>query len=329
MNITIQFANNISMKKLFLMRNPETFQGEEYINTDKNYFEGWYFKNTNSQNGISFIPGININEEERKAFIQVITNDSSYFVNYNIDNFEFSFEPFYIKIGSNFFSKDSIHINIKDNDQNLIVYGDIKYSNSRNIGTNILNPNIMGPFSYVPFMECNHAILSMKTRADGVININNNKIKFDNGIGYMEKDWGCSFPKSYIWCQGNDFQNSNASFMISIADIPFKVFNFRGIICDLIIDDKEFKFTTYNNSKLIKYDVDDKSLDIVLKRGEYSLNIESKYITGLKLFAPVKGKMEKDIFESISALISVTLKKDNVVIFSATSKNCGLEIVYE
>ena len=317
------------MNKLFLIKNPELFQGEKIIKTNNNYFEGWYFKNTNNKKGISFIPGININEQEKKAFIQIITNDSSYFVNYNIEDFKHSATPFYIKIGDNFFSKNKIHIDIKDKTQNLIVFGDIRYSDSQNISTNFLNPNIMGPFSYIPFMECNHAILNMKTTANGLININNDKIKFENSIGYMEKDWGSSFPKSYIWCQGNNFKKSNTSFMISIADIPFKNFHFNGIICDLIINNKEFKFTTYNNAKLVEYYVDNNFLNIILKKGKYYLNINSKYNTGAKLFAPVNGKMEKDIFESISATISVTLKKDNTVIFSDTSTNCGLEIVYE
>ena len=316
------------MNKLFLIKNPELFQGEKRKKSN-NYFEGWYFKNTNNKKGISFIPGININEQEKKAFIQIITNDSSYFVNYNIEDFKHSATPFYIKIGDNFFSKNKIHIDIKDKTQNLIVFGDIRYSDSQNISTNFLNPNIMGPFSYIPFMECNHAILNMKTTANGLININNDKIKFENSIGYMEKDWGSSFPKSYIWCQGNNFKKSNTSFMISIADIPFKNFHFNGIICDLIINNKEFKFTTYNNAKLVEYYVDNNFLNIILKKGHYYLNINSKCNTGAKLFAPVKGKMEKDIFESISATISVTLKKDNMVIFSDTSTNCGLEIVYE
>ena len=39
--------------------------------------------------------------------------------------------------------------------------------------------------------------------------------------------------------------------------------------------------------------------------------------------------MSKEIFESISSLITVTLKKDNTIIFSDTSTNCGLEIVQE
>lgn len=315
------------MNKLFLIRNPEMFQGKKYINTNQEYFEGWYFKNTNIKNSISFIPGINVNKDEKKAFVQVITNDFSGCVNYSIDDFEFRFRPFFIRIGNNLFSKNDIHVDIKDDAQNLTVFGDIKYSGSENIRTNFLNPNIMGPFSYVPFMECNHAVLNMKTRADGLIYVNNDEMKFDNGIGYMEKDWGCSFPKSYIWCQGNNFQNSNASFMLSIADVPFKAFCFKGIICSLILNSTEFRFATYNNAKLVRYDVNDDFFNIVLKQGAYYLDISSKCITGLKLLAPVKGRMKKDIFESISASISVTLKNNKEVLFSDISTNCGLEIV--
>lgn len=315
------------MNRLFLMQNPELFQGSQYLNKNKDYFEGWYFKNSNGKDTISFIPGINISNKNKQAFIQVITNNSSYFIPYNINEFKYSVSPFYIKIGNNFFSKEKIYIDIKDAEKNISIYGNIKYSNTKNINTNLLNPNIMGPFSYIPFMECNHAILSMKSNTYGSININNTELNFNQGLGYIEKDWGCSFPKSYIWCQGNNFQKSNASFMISIADIPFKLFNFRGIICVLIIDDKEFKFTTYNNSKIIKYDINNNLINITLKQGNYSLILESEYNIGHKLSAPVRGKMEKDILESISSSITITLKKGNELIFSDISNNCGLEIV--
>lgn len=317
------------MNRLFLMRNPELFQGEKYLNTNKNYFEGWYFKNIGNEDAISFIPGININDKSKKSFVQIITNDLSYFVDYNIEDFKFSVNPFYIKIGENTFSKDGININIKDDKQNLSIYGSIKYSNNKNISTELLNPNIMGPFSYVPNMECNHAILAMKNNINGLVNINNKEINFNNNFGYIEKDWGYSFPKSYIWCQANNFEKSNASFMCSVADIVHKLFNFRGIICDLIIDDKEYKFTTYNNAKLIKYEVDNNSINITFKRGKYELSIKSEYNIGNKLSAPVKGTMERSIFESISSTIAIELKRKGDIIFSDMSKNCGLEVAIQ
>lgn len=315
------------MKKLFLMQNPELFQGIKYLNTPKNYFEGWYFKNTCKNSGISFIPGINISHKNPKSFIQVITNNSSYFIDYDIKDFGFCHNPFSINIGNNYFSKEGIKIDIKDKKQQININGEIRYINNVNIKTNLFNPNIMGPFSYIPFMECNHCILSMKNQVYGHININGNKLIFNNGIGYIEKDWGYSFPKSYVWCQGNNFKDSTASFMLSIADIPFKIFNFTGVICVLIIDNIEYKFTTYNNCKIVEYNIIDKSFNITLKKDNYFLNIYSTYDSRHKLFAPVKGMMKKNIFESISSSITVTLKKNNEIIFSNTSNNCGLEIV--
>ena len=315
------------MNRLFLIKNPDLFQGEKNLTKNNDYFEGWYFKNTNKEKGISFIPGINIEQNEPKAFVQVITNNISYFVDYDISKFGFTHEPFTVKVGNNVFSKEGIHIDIKDEAQNLNINGDIKYSNMKNINTSFMKPNIMGPFSYIPFMECNHAILSMQNNANGSININNNVIKFEDDMAYIEKDWGCSFPKTYIWCQGNNFQKSNSSFMLSIADVPFKMFKFKGVICVLMTGDKEYKFTTYNNARLVECDINDNSLNITLKKGELVLNVKSTYDKGLKLSAPVKGKMEKDIFESIVATITVTLKKEDNIIFSDTSTNCGLEIV--
>lgn len=38
------------------MKNPDLFQGKKFLNRNKQYFEGWYFKNTTNENGISFIP---------------------------------------------------------------------------------------------------------------------------------------------------------------------------------------------------------------------------------------------------------------------------------
>lgn len=251
----------------------------------------------------------------------------SYFVNYNIKDFKFNHKPFCIQIGGNTFSKEGIHINIQDESQNLKIYGNIKYSNSKNIQTNIVVPNIMGPFSYIPFMECNHAIINMKNTINGCININDKMIYFNNSKGYIEKDWGCSFPNSYIWCQGNNFQKTDASFIFSVADIPFKLFTFRGFICVLLINNEEFKFTTYNNAKLVECDIKEDSFNITFKRNLYILNIKSNYSKGLKLAAPVKGKMTKDIFESISSLVTITLKKEKEIIFCGTSSRCGLEIV--
>lgn len=315
------------MKKLRLIKNQELFQGEKFLKKNKNYFEGWYFKQVSSNRQIAFIPGINIQNGVKLAFIQVITRDKSYFVNYSIDEFKYDTKSFNIQIGNNIFSKEGIHIDIRDENNKLTITGDIKYSDDVNIHTSFLSPNIMGFFSYLPFMECNHAVITMKNRVDGFVKINNSKFVFENSDGYIERDWGCSFPKKYMWCQGNSFKNNNASFMLAIALVDLRLFTIRGLICSLIVDDKEYRFATYNNAKVVKYRVNNKRISIVLKKGKYVLNIVAKKNNSSSLLAPVKGGMSKGILESITSDVSVTLKKKDKIIFSDTSMSCGLEIV--
>jgi len=315
------------MKKNITNKNPELFQGEKNLNKNKNYFEGWYFKHISDKLNISFIPGISISKQTKKAFIQIITNNTSYNIDYDVKDFTYSHNPFYIKIGKNYFSKENIHIDINDKSQNLRIYGDIKYTNIKNIKSTKRSPNIMGPFSYISLMECNHAILCMQSTINGIIKINNKTHIYKDSLGYIEKDWGTSFPKKYIWLQGNNFNKENVSFMLSIANIPFKLIKFTGLICVLIIDEKEYRFATYNNTKIIKHEINNNKLNIVLQKNKYLLSITSEYKEGLKLKAPIKGQMSKDIYESISENIKVTLRENNKIIFSDTSKHCGLEIV--
>ena len=313
------------MRKFFLIKNQHTFQGEKLLQKNNVYFEGWYYKNTTEKDSIVFIPGINITSQNKEAFIQVLTSNKSYYLNYSIEDFEYRIEPFYIKIGNNIFTKDNIHIDIKK--KNLRIFGNINYTFIQNIKKSKYSPNIMGPFSYLPFMECNHAIIGMKIKANGILKINNNQLIFKGTPSYIEKDWGYSFPQKYIWCQANNFNKYLSSFMISIAHIPFKIFYFCGLVCSLIVDNVEYRFTTYNNSKIKKFTIQNDCVEILLKKGKLLLHIAIKNYTGQRLIAPIKGKMSKEIIESINAVTTVTLKKKDKTIYSDTSTNCGLEIV--
>ena len=209
----------------------------------------------------------------------------------------------------------------------LDIEGNIHFSNPTSITNNFFAPNIMGPFSYFPFMECNHAVLSMKNNVSGSLHFNGNLINFDDGTAYIEKDWGTSFPKSYIWCQSNEFLAFPANFMLSIATIPLGSFNFTGIISDVSFENKEYKFTTYYGAKLKKYDVNNHSISIEIQQGNKTLSVSSLSENSNFLLVPSKGKMKKEILESISSKINVQIKEKDKIIFSNSGFNSGLEIV--
>lgn len=270
--------------------------------------------------------GINIKDNKKYCFIQVITNDKSYYIKYDFNDFKYNTSPFAIKIGNNFFSKENVYIDIYDKLSGFKIKGNLYYTNMHELKKTTLSPNIMGPFCYIPFMECNHAILSMKHSIHGSLKINDTNIFFNDGYGYIEKDWGTSFPKSYLWCQANNFKNKNCSLFFSIANIPFKLFNFMGFICVLKINNKEYKFTTYNNSAIKKILITKKLVKIVLSRKTYTLIIKGNRKDSLKLLAPINGDMKRNIFESINSNISIILKENNKIIYRDKSNNCGLEI---
>lgn len=248
-------------------------------------------------------------------------------MSYSFQDFSFINSPFSIKIANNSFSLDEINIDINNSFHMLNIEGNIHFSNRTSIASNFFAPNIMGPFSYFPSMECNHAVLSMKSNVSGSLHFNDNLINFDNGVAYIEKDWGTSFPKSYIWCQSNEFLAFPANFMLSIAKIPLGNLNFTGIISDISFENKEYKFTTYYGAKLKKYDVNNNSIFIEIQQGNKTLSVSSLSENSNFLLAPSNGKMNKEILESISSKINVQIKEKDKIIFSNSGFNSGLEIV--
>ena len=316
----LSYINKIKNQELFLSRNK------------KLYFEGWYFKNSflDKDLVISFIPGICKNKNENYCFIQVICNKfNSFFIKYDISKFKYFDNPFKIKIDNNIFSKEKIYIDITY--ENIHIECDLKFSNMIKLKTSIYTPNIMGPFAYLTFLDCNHGIVSLNHNITGEINItNNNNLIINNknlkGNGYIEKDLGISFPKEYYWCHCNDFTATNTSLFIAIADIPFKLFSFTGHIACLLYNNNQYLFTTYNLSKYC-YNLKENTLKIELKKKKYLLKITININNNFKLVSPNKSKMNNIIFESLDSNIKLEFYINNKLVLTDNSNYCSVEVV--
>jgi len=286
-------------------------------NKKKNFFEGWYFKHQKGDSTIAFIPGINIDDKGNKlAFIQVITNTNSYNINYPFSEFLVDKDRLEVVIGNNIFSERGVKLHIESED--ISISGNIKYGELTPI-----KYDIMGPFAAIPCMECNHGVISLYHELNGEIIINNDIINFDGGRGYIEKDWGCSFPKSYLWIQCNDFKDDKCCIMASIADIPFMGLNFKGCVCIVHYKGEEYRFATYNGVRILDYD--NKSL--ILKRGKCKLKIEIESEEPQKLLAPNRGEMSRTIHENTSCPASFKFYINNELLFNQSSNNCSFEYV--
>ncbi|KAB3535760.1 hypothetical protein F8154_05530 [Alkaliphilus pronyensis] len=314
------------LKKLF---NPEIFQGGF---KKKNYFEGWYFKliDENTNNILAIIPGISYESKNEKShgFIQVFLGkeNKTYYISFPTDNFSYSKDTFEISINKNYFSNNKIVLSLKSSD--CAIEGELSFTNIVPFPKSFLNPGIMGPFSFIPFMECYHGIVNIHHNIKGALLINGINTSFDNGYGYIEKDWGTSFPEAYIWLQSNHFAEKDVSVMFSIAKIPWLKRHFIGHISFLRIGDSFYRFATYTGAIVKSINISNNMLEATIKDGKGCLQITAYFSNSSILLAPQNGVMKRDILESITAKVYVKLSdnKGNII-FEGEGANTGLEMV--
>ena len=86
---------------------------------------------------------------------------------------------------------------------------------------------LWGLFSYLSFMECYHGILSMAHSSRELCYGMSSHLISLEGIGYLEKDWGTSFPAAYLWVQCNRFEAPDVRFFSQQQTFLFRNGFFR------------------------------------------------------------------------------------------------------
>ena len=295
-----------------------------------NYFEGWYFKNV-SANGEycwSFIPGISLISGDAHAFVQAIngkTGDTWYF-RYPLESFSFSSTSFFVRIDQNTFSESGCYLDINQNDQ--IFKGEFAFKDNVEYPASLQRPGIMGWYRYAPLMECYHGVVSLHHKVTGHLNHNGSSMNFNDGTGYIEKDWGSSMPSAWVWIQTNHFNTTNTSFMLSVARIPWIGKTFTGFLGFFLHENKVITFATYTGARLIKLENEKNQVKIEIQGKKYRLLVAGQNNSHGSLKAPVLGKMDRVIHESIDGEIEIkVITPEGETLFEGTGKNAGLEMV--
>lgn len=280
------------------------------------YFEGWYFKHQNEGHTVAFIPGVNYEEAGKKsAFVQLITDGAS--CNAAIPFSAFRIFPHgIIRAGDQLFSRMGIKVDLNTPEircKGIIQYGPLLTPKS----------DVMGPFRFVPFMECRHGVISMKHSLKGSLEVNGTKMDFNGGTGYIEKDWGTSFPQSYLWVQCNRFSSPSCSIMVSVADIPLGPSLFQGCICIVNYHGQEYRLATYHGVQILRYD----GTGLILRQREYVLKAEFSDKASQNLFAPKTGSMTRIIRENAACHARFQFYRNDNLLFDLQSEEAGLEYV--
>jgi len=312
------------LNQIHAIWNPECYHG---WGKSKRFFEGWYYKiiSSDQKHALAIIPGIAMDENGKKqAFIQVLDGRNLKASYHKFDAQEFIPKPktHDLQIRKNRFTNDSIELDLPG------LKGSLRFRNRSPWPSSWNSPGIMGPFSFVPFMECYHGILSMDHSIEGNLVHQDKVISFEQGRGYMEKDWGHSFPEGYVWMQSNHFSKTGISIKASIAKIPWIGSSFIGYIAGVLIDGKLFQFTTYNKTQLKQCSVSKKEVVIEMENSSHKLWIRAEREKATPLAAPIAGFMDVRIEESMNAKIHLKLiqKKTGEILLEDTGTSAGIEV---
>ena len=280
------------------------------------YFEGWYLKHQNRQGQIlALIPAFHIDGRGRRTVsLQVISNDEAWWLEYPEAQLRFSRQPFQIQIGPSSFSSQGVTLHIEQD--GLSLHGTLRYGPFA-----ALSSDIMGPFRFFAGMQCSHGVISMGHSLEGTLDLNGEQIDFSNGIGYMETDRGRSFPSRYLWTQCVWDRPERGSLMLAIATIPLPVGGFTGCICSVFYRGREYRLAAYRGVKIEAWS----SSGAVIRQGKYRLEAELLNERRQALRAPVEGRMERTVHESLCAEVRYRFWYGEDLLFQHTDGNASFE----
>ncbi len=308
---------------------PEAFHG-----TGKNnlFFEGWYIKivSADQTQRWAVIPGIfrgqrGSSPDENQAFIQVLDGltGRSWFHKFNTDDFHAATDKFEVKIGNNTFNAFGAYLDLPQ------LRGQVRYTTPLDPWpVTLREPGIMGWYGMVPLMECFHGVVSFGHSLGGVLEIEGNQVDLAGGRGYIEKDWGKSFPAGYVWMASNHFEGAaDASLVASVAIIPWLASSFRGFIIGFKHSGKLHRWATYNGSKESLLNIDDSHVTWSLTGPDGTLEIRAARVRGGLLHAPLRSAMYQRVEETLDAVIELRhMSTDGSVLYEGRGTCAGLEV---
>jgi hypothetical protein len=305
-----------------------TFHPERYHGWGRRapYFEGWYLKLVapGDRAALAFIPGIALDDKgDSHAFVQLLDGLAvrSAYHRFAVADFQPAPDRFSLALGPNYFGSDGLRLDLPR------LRGSLGFRQMVGWPRRWYAPGVMGWYGFVPFMECYHGVVSMHHELTGSLWLDDREIDFTGGVGYIEKDWGTSFPSSWVWLQSNHLDSDRpASLMVSIARIPWLGSHFIGFLGGLLLDGELHRFATYTGARA-RVRLSPTEVQLLISDRRRQLEISGpRRAAGGDLASPVVGQMTGKVNESLQAELRVCFTLDGRERYRGPARYAGLEV---
>jgi hypothetical protein len=294
-------------------------------------FEGWYFKLVDAAGAqpYALIPGVLLGEDAH-AFIQVLDGRAgkAAYHRFPLDAFRAERDTFAVEIARSRFGKEgvSLAVDVEESSVGQALGGEVRFDAWRPWPVTFRAPGVMGPYGFMPFMECNHGILSLDHGLRGRLVVDGSETSYDGGRGYVEKDWGRRFPSGYVWTQSNHFEEKGVCVTASVARIPWLTGAFRGFLVGLLLGGTLHRFTTYNGARIESLTLSDTHLELRIRSRTHRLKIDSRKAEGGILHAPYGNGMLERVAETMTSEIELCFSKlSGGIVYEGRGRHACLE----
>jgi hypothetical protein len=276
------------------------------------YFQGWYYRCQTDEQALAVIASFHKTARGDFCTVQIITDTAAYHARFPYEDFRK--QGHQIHIGKNRFGKDGISLDIQT--PQLRAAGSLSFGPPTPLGY-----DIMGPFRYIPFMQCRHSVYSLRHSVDGQLWLNGEAHVLRGGVGYSEGDRGRSFPNRYAWAQCSF---PEGCLMLCVADIPLAGLCFTGILGIVLLGGKEYRLATYLGAKAVSI----QNGEVIVRQGRFCLTVRQLDAPGHPLQAPVGGAMTRIIHEHPSCRVYYRFTEGDTTLLELEAPNAGFEYEY-
>lgn len=292
----------------------------------KNYFENWYFRlvDEGKEHALGILVGKSEGLKVSEAFIQVMgeTAEDNVCITYPTSKAIVTGKG--IQIEENSFDAQSLRLDIHN--ESFKLKGEIIFNHHKEVKQSFWVPGLMGPFKYMPFLESYHEVISLENTLMGSLVLNDKRLSFNEGKGYIEKDWGKTFPRVWLWAQCNHFKKQNMALMVGIARMPVFFDYHTSFAIPIFYEDQLEIFSNYNGGHIAKLYRYKGYVHLIVTQKSKILDIKIYGSDEVSCITSRSSHMIRDVYACDNAKIEIKMMQNNMLLFEDVGCWCDLEM---
>ena len=270
------------------------------------YFEGWFQKVYSKEHNVPFILIYGYatnNSADNFGFLQVLLpNQTPEIIYFPKNEVSCDIEQHIFRMGKNLLTLELIRINTHGLSIDL---------NLKNVNPMRTFKNSMGYTYFIPNLPCYHSVLNTAQNVSGEIQHNGVCYTLNNAMGYLEKNWGTTFPESYFWVHAVDPNNPRISLLFSRAKIVWLGKTYVKHVGYLCLDGQQIELRDLNNFKVSINNISPENRIIHIRSASVQLDLSLEYGREVEFNGPEDGALSRLIQHRTDAKIDVLLTYEN------------------